>query len=120
MRRKQLLLIGLGDRRAFTPQLMIAVGSVSMREALRLGVTDYAFASDLKDAGVDSPTALVAGNVVKGALDVYRIQRGLKDKGLSDYRPITRLALLAGPPFFAVAGEGIKEAIAALNKAEGR
>jgi hypothetical protein len=36
---------------------MIAIGGVAMREALHLGMTHYAFASDLKDAGVDSPTA---------------------------------------------------------------
>jgi hypothetical protein len=35
---KQLLLIGLGNRDAFKPEVMIGVGSVAMREALRLGV----------------------------------------------------------------------------------
>ena len=52
---QRLLLIGLGNRDAFTPEVMIGVGSVAMREALRLGVDRYAFASDLKDAGIDSP-----------------------------------------------------------------
>jgi hypothetical protein len=37
----QLLLIGLGDRKAFSPELMKRVGATGMREALRLGVTDY-------------------------------------------------------------------------------
>lgn len=45
---KQSLLIGLGDRTTFTPELMITVFSVAMREALRLGVSSFAFASDLK------------------------------------------------------------------------
>ncbi|WP_460836754.1 M17 family peptidase N-terminal domain-containing protein, partial [Massilia agri] len=49
---RQLLLIGLGDRNKFTPDLMISVGSTAMREALRLGVSDYSFASDIKDAGI--------------------------------------------------------------------
>ena len=59
---RKLLLIGLGNRDQFTPDLMIGVGATAMREALRLGVTNFSFASDIKDAGIDSPTALVAKN----------------------------------------------------------
>ncbi|MEO8532929.1 MAG: M17 family peptidase N-terminal domain-containing protein [Flavobacterium sp.] len=112
---KKLLLIGLGDRTKFTPDLMISVGSVAMREALRLGVSDYSFASDIKDAGIDSPTALVATNVVLGSFEAYRTQNYLKDKKLSDNKPLTKIILLAGPAFYNVAGEGIKEAITKLN-----
>ncbi|HEX4383845.1 MAG TPA: M17 family peptidase N-terminal domain-containing protein, partial [Myxococcales bacterium] len=36
---RQLLLVGLGDRNAFKPEMMKRVGAVGMREALRLGVT---------------------------------------------------------------------------------
>lgn len=112
---KKLLLIGLGDRTKFTPDLMISVGSVAMREALRLDVSDYSFASDIKDAGIDSPTALVATNVVLGSFDAYRTQTYLKEKKLSDHKPLTKIILLAGPSFYNVAGEGIKEAITKLN-----
>jgi len=112
---KKLLLIGLGNRNTFRPDLMISVGSVAMREALRLGVSDYSFASDIKDAGIDSPTALVAENVVLGAFEAYRTQTFLKDKKLSDHKPLTKIILLAGPAFYTVAGDGIKEAIAKLN-----
>ena len=113
---KQLLLIGLGDRNAFTPELMVSVSSVAMREALKLGVDSYAFASDLKDAGIDSPTALVAENVVKGAIEAYRTDLWLKEKGLSNSKPITKITLLAGPAFYTVAGDGIKKAITTLTK----
>ncbi|KGO88648.1 peptidase M17 [Flavobacterium rivuli WB 3.3-2 = DSM 21788] len=113
---KKLLLIGLGDRNKFTPELMKIVGSVAMNEALRLGVSHYAFASDLKDAGIDSPTALVAGYVVAGTFEAYRTQAWLKDKKMAAYKPLTKVTLLAGPAFYTVAGEGIKEAIAKLNK----
>jgi hypothetical protein len=114
IRAKQLLLVGLGDRRAFTPDVMIAVGRVALREALRLGVTHYAFASDLKDAGIDSPTALVAGNVVKGSIDAYRAQAYVKSKGMATFTPLRTITLLAGPAFFAEAGEGITQAIASF------
>jgi hypothetical protein len=113
---KQLLLIGLGDRNNFSAEMMTVVGSVAMREALRLGVTNFSFASDLKDAGIDSPTALVAGNVVKGIFLAYRTQLWLKEKQMSDVKPISKVILLAGPAFFTSAGEGIQEAIAIIKK----
>lgn len=112
---KQLLLIGLGDRNKFTPDLMVSVGSTAMREALQLGVTNYSFASDIKDAGIDSPTAIVAENVVLGSFDAYRTQAYLKGQKLADYKPLKNITLLAGPAFYTVAGEGITEAITKLN-----
>lgn len=80
MKAGKLLLIGLGDRNKFSPELMISIGRVAMREALTLGVNNFAFASDLKDAGIDSPTALVAGNVTRGIIEAYRTQNYLKAK----------------------------------------
>lgn len=112
---KKLLLIGLGDRNKFTPELMQQVASVGMEEALRLGVTKYAFATDLKDAGIDSPTAAVAGYGVTGAINAYRTQAYLKSKKMSAFKPIEKITLLAGPSFFTTAGEGITEAIAAFS-----
>ncbi|KAA6438520.1 peptidase M17 [Dyadobacter flavalbus] len=112
---RQVLLIGLGDRNKFSPDLMTAIGAAAMREALRLGVSSYAFASDLKDAGIDSPTALVAANVVKGSFEAYRTQAYLKSKKMAAYKPLAKITLLAGPAFYTVAGEGIKEAIATFH-----
>jgi hypothetical protein len=112
---KRLLLIGLGDRNKFNADLMTAVGSVAMNEALRLQVKNFSFASDLKDAGIDSPTALVAGNVVKGIFHAYQTQIWLKDKKMTSFKPISKVILLAGPSFFTVAGQGIKEAIASIH-----
>ena len=115
MSAKKLLLIGLGDRNTFTPELMASVGEVAAREAMRLGVTNFAFASDLKDAGIDSPTALIAGNVVKGIVLANRSETYLKEHKLSNTKKLEKVYLLAGPSFFEVAGGGIKEAIAEVN-----
>ena len=112
----RLLLIGLGDRNKFTPDLMIDVAAVSMREAMRLGVSHYAFAADVKDAGINSPTALVAGNVVRGAIAAYRTQAYLKGKGMGGFKTISKITLLAGMNFFQDAGEGIKTAIADVQQ----
>lgn len=112
----KLLLIGLGDRNAFTPELMKQVGSVTLREALRLGVTHFSFASDLKDAGIDSPTAKVAGYVTEGIFEAYRSELWFKGQKLSTFKPLKKVTLLAGPAFFEVAGQGINEALSNLNK----
>jgi hypothetical protein len=112
---KKLLLIGLGDRTKFDASIMTTVGSVAMSEALRLGVSNFSFASDLKDGGIDSPTALVASNVVKGAFGAYRTQLWLKDKKMAEFKPLNKIILLAGPAFFTVAGEGISAAIATIK-----
>lgn len=116
MSAKKLLLIGLGDRNKFTPELMASVGEVAAREAMRLGVTNFAFASDLKDAGIDSPTALVAGNVVKGIVLANRSEIYLREHNLSKTKKLEKVYLLAGPSFFEVAGGGIQSAIAEVNK----
>jgi hypothetical protein len=113
---QKLLLIGLGDRSKFTPDLMVDVGRVGMREALRLGVPSYAHASDLKDGGVDPPTALVAANVVKGAYDAYRTELFLKEKKATTFHPLTKFALLAGPAFFEPSRQAAAQAIQDLGK----
>lgn len=106
---KKLLLIGLGNREDFKPESMRMVGVVGMREALRLGVASYSHASDLKDAGYSSPTADVAGYVVKGALEAYQTQKDLQAKGLSDPVTLTKITLLAGPAYFEDSIEGVKK-----------
>ncbi|WP_223605667.1 M17 family peptidase N-terminal domain-containing protein [Chryseobacterium sp. OSA05B] len=116
MSAKKLLLIGLGDRNNFTPELMTSVGEVAAREAMRLGVTNFALASDLKDAGIDSPTALIAGNVVKGIVLANRSETYLKEHQLSHTKKLKKVYLLAGPSFFEVAGDGIQAAIAEVNR----
>ncbi|EHQ25900.1 M17 family peptidase N-terminal domain-containing protein [Mucilaginibacter paludis] len=108
---QKLLLVGLGDRRKFDAEMMKTVGAIGMREALRLGVDSYAHASDLKDGGVDSPTGLVATNVLKGAIDAYRTQVYLKSKQMSNFKPIKKITLLAGQPFYQITGDALKKAI---------
>ncbi|MXV50606.1 peptidase M17 [Pedobacter sp. HMF7647] len=107
----KLLLVGLGNRNDFTPELMTNVGRVGMREALRLGVSSYSHASDLKDAGIDSPTGLVATNVVKGAIEAYETELYLQSKGLTAFQPLEKMTLLSGQAFFEPSGAAIKHFI---------
>ena len=113
---KKLLLVGLGNRNQFEPSIMETVGTIGMREALKLGVTGYSHASDLKDAGISSPTAEVAGLVVKGALDALYTQQYLQSKNASVFTPITQFTLLTGPGFFEESQKGIVPVLQAYAK----
>jgi hypothetical protein len=113
---EHLLIIGLGDRNKFTPDIMTNVGRIGMREALRLGVTSYAHASDLKDGGLDSPTELIAGNVICGAFDAYTTELFLQSKHMTTFKPLTKITLLAGPAFYTISGKAISATIETLNK----
>ncbi|ASU32560.1 M17 family peptidase N-terminal domain-containing protein [Mucilaginibacter xinganensis] len=108
---KRLMLIGLGDRSKFTPDIMIEVGKLEIREALRLGVTSYAHASDLKDGGLDSPTALIINNVLKGTMDGYETELYLESKKAAQLKPVLKITLLAGQQFFDVSGIAITQFI---------
>lgn len=112
---KKLLLIGLGNRNDFKVELMRMVGVIGMREALRLDVPSYSHASDLKDAGFDSPTSAVAESVIRGALDAYRTQMYLKKKNATDNLTVTRITLLSGPAYFEDSKTGIKKVITPAN-----
>ncbi|AJW62976.1 hypothetical protein VO54_01499 [Elizabethkingia miricola] len=93
------------------PEKMIEVGRIAAREAMKLNVKSFAFAADLKDAGIDSPTALVAENVVRGIVSASRVENYLRQKHLSTSPKLQKVFLLAGPAFFEVAGTGVKSAI---------
>lgn len=108
---EKLLLIGLGNRNEFKPEMMRLVGITGMREALRLQVPSYAHASDLKDAGFSSPTAAVAGFVIQGALEAMRTQLYLKQHNASEALTVTKVTLLSGPSYFEDSKTGISEAL---------
>lgn len=112
---KKLLLIGLGNRDDFKPEMMRMIGAIGMREALKLGVGDYSHASDLKDAGIQSPTGEVAGLVIQGAIEAYRTQEYLKKRGAFTPLTVTKVTLLAGPAYFEESKNGIKTALKTLE-----
>lgn len=113
---EKLLIIGLGNRKDFKPELMRLVGITGMREALKLGVSSYSHASDLKDAGLDSPTGEVGGYVVSGAAFAYQTQMYLYKRGASSPLTVNKVTLLAGPAFFEDTMTGIKKVISSQSK----
>ncbi len=109
---ERLLLIGLGNRKDFSTEVLRQVGAVGMREALRLGVTSYSHASDVKDAGIDSPTGPSAQAVVTGALEALSAQRFVASRGAGPKPSVTTLTLLAGPSFFADSSAAVQDTLA--------
>jgi hypothetical protein len=105
---RKVLLLGLGNWTDFNPEKMKMIGVTGMREALRLGVHSYSHASDLKDAGITSPTADVAKYVVEGAIEAYRTQSYLEKKKASDPLTVTKISILCGPDYFEDTKAGIK------------
>lgn len=112
---EKLLLIGLGNRKDFKEDIMRLVGVVGMREALRLGVSGYAHASDVKDGGIDSRTGEVTANVIKGALQAFSTQSYLKDRQAGQPLTVTKISVLSGPAFFEDSRKGILKVIDAYR-----
>ncbi len=113
---EKLLIIGLGNRKDFKPELMKLVGSTGMREALRLGVSSYSHASDLKDAGYESPSGEVGGYVVSGAVEAYQTQMYLNKQQAGSPLTVNKVTLLSGPAYFEDTMTGIKKVISPQSK----
>lgn len=109
---EKLLIIGLGNRNDFKPEIMKLIGITGMREALRLGVSSYTHASDLKDAGIDSATAVVASAVVSGASEAYQTQNYLYKQKASSPLTVKKVTVLSGPAYFDDTKAGVRKAIA--------
>src|SRR6266436_7495717 len=85
---KALLLVGLGDEDALSLKLMEAVGTVSLREAARLGISRVAFAPLIRDQGnTKLGTGEVERAVVRGMLLAYDTEKRLQKEGLA--KPFT-------------------------------
>jgi hypothetical protein len=112
VRSKQLLIIGLGKPDELSLDLMRSVGRVGMREALRLGVTRYAHASDLRDGGSEKfGVGEVARAVVEGALSAYATDKELQGRGFAKARTIANVTYLAGPKYFNETAQAVKAAV---------
>jgi hypothetical protein len=113
---EKLLIIGLGNRNNFKPEMMKLIGITGMREALRLGISSYTHASDLKDAGIDSPTADVASAVVSGASEAYQTQNYLYKQNASSRLTVKIVTVLCGPAYFDDTKTGVKKVITSQSK----
>lgn len=109
---KRLLLIGLGDESALSLERMERVGRVALREAVRIGAGNVAFAPLIKDAGNN---AFAAGDVetavVRGVLLAYDTEKRLQNQGFAKPYTLASWGVEAGPAYFDETVAGVKKAI---------
>jgi hypothetical protein len=110
---KALLLVGLGDEDGLSLKLMEAVGRVSLREAVRLGVRRVAFAPLIRDQGnTKIGTGEVERAVVRGMLLAYDTEKRLQKEGLGKPFTLDEWWVEAGPAYFDETVVGVKKASA--------
>src|SRR6516162_8426544 len=115
---KALLLVGLGDEDALSLGLMEAVGRVSLREAVRLGVSRVAFAPLIRDQGnTKIGTGEVERAVVRGMLLAYDTEKRLQKEGLAKAYTLDQWNVEAGPMYFDETVEGVQKAIEQVHSA---
>jgi hypothetical protein len=113
LRSRNLLIIGLGDSRAFTPQRMELVGSIAYTESNRLKVAHPFFAPTVLDGGVSKyTTGEVSEEFTKGFIRAARTEKNLEVAGVSKGQVIQDLAYLAGPTHVTDTQKGIERAVA--------
>lgn len=111
---KKLLIIGLGDSGTFTPQTMVGVGKIALREADRLGIAHPFFAPTVLDGGVTKySTGEVAEQVVRGFLDALATEAILHSGGASGPVSVVDFTFLAGAKFASNTQAGIDRALGA-------
>ena len=114
---KELLLIGLGDSRNFSPQRMQLVGKILYDEAARIGVAHPFFAPAILDGGVTGfTTGQVAEEVIHGFLQASATDNVLRESNAAAGQRVTALTYLAGAKNASGTREGIEKAVAAAAR----
>ncbi len=115
---KRLLLIGLGSESDLSLARMEAVGRTAVREAVRIGARQVAFAPLIKDAGND---ALAAGDVenavILGMLLAYDSQQRLQAQGFAQPHRLDAWIVESGPTYFDETVAGVKQAVGQAQRA---
>jgi hypothetical protein len=121
IRPRQLLLIGLGKPEELSLDLIKSAGRVGMREAMRLGVRQYAQMFDWCD-DKDSTLGIgaVTRNLMEGALSAYAVEKELQSRGLADEQPLTRITLLAALATYEETVQAVKNAINNARQSTGQ
>lgn len=109
---KQVLIIGLGESKSFSPERMYLVGKIALREANRLGIAHPIFAPTVLDGGVTRyGTGTVAEQVVRGFKDALATEGVLAAGGAASTPKVQDFTYLAGPKFAPDTQAGIARAL---------
>ena len=115
---KQLMLIGVGAEEKLSLSTMRRIGTVALREAVRLGARRAAFGAALRDQGNKKlPTGDVGYEVIQGAILAFDTEKRLQKEGLAAAPGLQEWIFLAGPEYFLEVAPRAGEAVAAATAA---
>jgi len=115
---KALLLIGLGPEENLSLEVMERVGKVGLREAVRLGAKQVAFAPLIRDQGNSKlSTGDVEIAVLRGMLLAYDTNQRMQKEGLAKPFTLESWNVEAGQQFFDETATSAEKAIADVNAA---
>jgi len=107
-----LLLVGLGEERGLSLDVMERVGKVALREASRMGAGRVAFAPLIRDQGNSSlDTGEIERVVTRGLLLAYDTEKRLQQEGRAKPFTLEEWEAEAGPAYFDVTKAGLEKGI---------
>jgi Cytosol aminopeptidase family, N-terminal domain len=113
---KRLLLIGLGDEKNLSLDVMQRVGTVALREAIKLKATHVSFAPILRDQGNSELDAGdVAQAVIQNVILAYDTEKRLQQQGLAQPFTIQEWVSEAGSLYYKGVVQKIQQAIELSN-----
>lgn len=116
MKPKLLLLIGLGEEKNLSLDTMQRVGTVALREAIKLKASHVSFAPLLRD---QNNATLDAGDVTKAVMQnvilAYDTEKRLQKQGLAQPFTIREWVCEAGADFYTGVVSKVKQAIELTN-----
>ena len=96
-----MLLVGLGDEQTLSLDKMHRIGTVALREAVKLKATRISFAPALRDQGNTTlDTGDVSQAVVQGVILAYDTEKKLQKQGLAKPFTLNKWVMEAGSDFY--------------------
>jgi hypothetical protein len=108
---ERILLFGLGDPETLSAERLTRIGRMAVFEATLAGVPAFAFAPDIRDAGVIFRGAEVSNLLITGMIDALRTQARLAVLGIAEPQRLKDITLLAGHEHLQTSQAGLEHAI---------
>jgi hypothetical protein len=112
---ERILLFGLGDPDTLSPERLTRIGRMAVFEATLAGVPAFAFAPDIRDAGVSFRGGEVSELLITGMIDALRTQARLAVLGIAEPQRLREITLLAGHEHVHNSQAGLERAIQAAE-----